>query len=364
MDIHIRPYKDGDENQIVELTIESFGDWPTIDINCTKTDYWKWKQVDTPIADNMVMVALDGDRIIGVSPQNFVHMKLMDEQVLGCYAGDLAIHKEYRGQGISKRLDHIMAEREKKNASFSYFVTRNPILVKSYDKQYPRFPVPILNMIRIKDVNLQLEHMPMTHEWLMKIGYKSLQLINKIKNKPRTKLDLHFEQISIFPEDVEYLLKANEHLKFHVNNKRESINWRYCDPRAGPYKIWVARLKGKLVGYTVSRINRYIPDYPIGYIVDILTLPGRDDIASELLKVALIDLDSEGVNIVTAMTPKGHFLEQVYTSYGFVDSMRNLNLYTNLNLIMKDHLLDGIQPNEVHFCYGAIDSTPTSIPKQ
>lgn len=363
MDVRIRPYQDGDEDQIVELTIEAFGDWPSIDINCTKTEYWKWKQVDTPIADNMVMVALDGDRIIGVSPQNFVHMKLMDDQVLGCYAGDLSVHRDYRGQGVSKRLDDKMAEREIKNTSFSYFVTQNPVLVKSYDKYYPRFPVPILNLVRIRDLDLQLEHMPMPHEWLIKIGYKSLQFINKLKNIPRVKPSLTFEQVSVFPEDVEYLLKANEHLKFHVNNKRVSLNWRYCDPRAGAYKIWVAHHEGIVVGYTVSRVNRFIPNYPIGYIVDMLTLPGRDDIADALLEVVLSDLDSDNVNIVTAMVPKGHFLEQVYTSYGFVDSMRNLNLYTNLNLIKKEHLFDGILPNEVHFSYGAIDSTPTSIPK-
>jgi hypothetical protein len=147
-----------------------------------------------------------------------------------------------------------------------------------------------------------------------------------------------------------------------VNNNREYLNWRFCDPRAGPYRIFLAWDDGGLVGYVVSRVNRFIEDYPIGYIVDLLALPGERGAIEFLLESALAKIDQQGINIVLSMIPKGHRYEAYYAGQGFVDSRKNLHLYTSLNQWGEEFKLKSLSPDEVHFNFGSIDSLPVSYP--
>ena len=149
-----------------------------------------------------------------------------------------------------------------------------------------------------------------------------------------------------------------------VNGGSNYLNWRYCDPRAGPYRVYQAYLDGKLVGYIVTRVNRYLSEYFIGYIMDLLTAPGKKDVAAALLMHALEVLDKDGVNITTCMVPDGHPHEKIYRALGFLNSGINLHLFTNLNEVDEEHLLDNCRPREIHFTYGAIDSLPIGVPSQ
>ena len=366
-EVKIREYQPGDEENIVELLEEVFGGWPKADLTCSKIEYWKWKYVETSSNISIISVATIGDEIIGVNSQNVIPLQIGDKMTQGSYAGDLAVKRDYRGQGLSMGL--ITKAREKRQRlgiEYVYFVTQNPFLVKSYNKRYHNFPVPILNMARIQDIDLQLKHMPMDRAWLLKTGYQTLKIVNKLRTPryPSTTIDLETKSATEFSTDLTQIIENNRKLKFLTNKNAEFLNWRYCDPRAGPYNIKIARENETPVGYIVSRINRYIENYPIGYIMDLLTNSGREEVANMLLESALNDLDSQKVNIVACMVPKGHPYERVYSSHGFIDSRKNLHLYTNLNEINQEYLVQNIKPFETHFCYGSIDSLPISIPNE
>jgi hypothetical protein len=197
----------------------------------------------------------------------------------------------------------------------------------------------------------------------MKTGYKALQVTNRLKYSIKNDQisEVEIEHVKSFPEDIDNLLESKRKLRFMINNEREYLNWRYCDPKAGPFKILLARHNGTPFGFIVTRINKYLENYPIGYIVDLLT-EEKNDPASLLLEEALNEMDEENINIVLSMIPKGHRYERFYGGNGFVDSRKILHLYTTLNRYDEEYLIEDIKPSEVHFNYGAIDSLPTSIP--
>lgn len=364
-EVIIREYEDGDEEGIIIVLQEAFGDWPKVNLSCSKTAFWRWKHQDTPSETNLVHVAKDGDDIVGVSSQHLVPMLIGGKQINASLAGDLAVKKAYRGQGISKELvKPSILKRKEMGINIVYFVTQNPIVIQSHKKRYHSFPHPILNMVRIHDVDLQLKHMPMDHDWIMKTGYRTLNLINRIKNPTSIgHSNIEIDTVTAFPEDTTRLWENNTGIKFMAYNKVDYMNWRYCDPRAGVNKVMLARENGVLVGYIVIQLNRYLRDYPVGYILDLFTDSNKEDIAETLLKTGLEYLDSQNVNIVVSMIPKGHPFERVYASRGFLDSRKNLHLFSSLNQTKEEYLLEGIKPEEIHFSYGAIDSTPISIPK-
>jgi GNAT superfamily N-acetyltransferase len=365
-DITFRYYRPGDEKGIVDLLRDAFGEWPKVDISCSRIDYWRWKYTGSPFSDTgeMVVVAEDADKIIGVCSMSVYPVQLAGENTLFAYAGDHAVSKDYRGRGLSGRLiEENRVNRDKLGIKYTYFVTQNPILVKSYNKRYHVFPVPIINMVRIDDVELQLSKIPMEYEWLMKTGYKALQYANRVMHKPTSSYSsLEIESPQEFPEEVDQLFSAHSLSGFMVNNCRDYLNWRFCDPRAGPYRILMAMEDGGLLGYVVSRVNRFIEDYPIGYIVDLLAKPGEKRVVEFLLQSALTEMDQQDINIVLSMIPKGHMYEPCYAGQGFVDSRRNLHLYTNLNTWGEEAKLESLDPDQVHFNFGSIDSLPVNYP--
>jgi len=77
---------------------------------------------------------------------------------------------------------------------------------------------------------------------------------------------------------------------------------------------------GHIIGYSVLRINRYQSDYPVGYIVDLLTLPDRPDAANELVEDAIKYFDSRKINIINYQVVKGHPYERILKRHGFLDS--------------------------------------------
>ena len=84
--------------------------------------------------------------------------------------------------------------------------------------------------------------------------------------------------------------------------------------------IKTAEEGGRIVGYSVIRVNRYSEEYPGGYIVDLLTLPDRLDVASDLISDAIRCFDDKNVNIIRTWVVKGHPFEQLFKLHGFLDT--------------------------------------------
>jgi hypothetical protein len=92
------------------------------------------------------------------------------------------------------------------------------------------------------------------------------------------------------------------------------LNWRYCDERAGPFVVRVAEEGGAMLGYAVTRVFR-----GSAQIADILTLPGRADVAESLIRDAVALAESDGAGQVTLRLPHRHPYRDALRRCGFFD---------------------------------------------
>jgi len=367
----VRPYHSGDEDGIVELLELVFDGWPKFDLECTPLDHWKWKYLDNPLKTSFIALGVNEDGIIGVNHSIPHRIKICDDVLLGTYGSDLAVHPDFRQIGVKTRTHDLKEEmRKPAGISVTYSVSGNPILIQSRLRRgRPMFPHPVINLVRIRDIDRQIKAMPVKHAWLTKTGFNAVRIINDIQKvfRPSNRVDkeLYVREIHAFDEKIEpFWDKVSKHYAFIIERNRDYLNWRYRDPRAGGFIIKQAENKGgDIHGYVVIKINRYRKDYPIGFIADLITLPDRLDVANLLVVDAMRYFDAFDVNIVNFLVPKNHPHENVMRRNGFLNSGIKLQLFFHSedDEIILDRLKSST-PDRVHFSYGDIDSFPVRIP--
>ncbi len=157
----------------------------------------------------------------------------------------------------------------------------------------------------------------------------------------------------MFDEKINsFLGKIRGYYDFIVERNLDRLNWRYLDSRGGEFIVRQAKENGKILGYIVIRINRYLKDYPMGYIIYLLTIPGRLDVADKLLKDALNVFDESKVNIITGLFVQNHPIKKVLNWNGFLNSMEKINIFLGAEEL--DELKDS-DPSKIHFTLGDFD---------
>jgi len=336
----LRHYERGDEGQIVSLLQRAFNGWPRIDLNCTPLDHWKWKFLDNPINKIYVTVAHDKGRIVGSQHGTLVKIKMGDDIHLCSVISDLAVDPDYRRMGIWSSMNELRGEKgEELGVEISYWMSSNPIVIRKYLDLRPSFPHPISNLVRIKDIDLHLEKMPMERDWLTKIGFSTVKRLNELGNLFRESFSSELgdvETVTFFGEEFdEFWDKISDDYGMIVMRNREYVNWRYCDPRAGNFKIKKVEEDGAILGYSVLKINKGQSDYPMGFIIDFLALPSRHDAANALIADAVSNFDRNDVNIINVLMVKGHPYKELLNRHGFIDSRIKVHVIFNPRQLEK-----------------------------
>jgi hypothetical protein len=82
-----------------------------------------------------------------------------------------------------------------------------------------------------------------------------------------------------------------------------------------------------LLGYYVFRANRFREKYPVGYVLDLVTVPGKLDVACSLVGEAVRYFDAVGVNVVNVMVMEGAWFLDALRLNGFLNSRVRLNVF-------------------------------------
>ncbi len=371
-DLYTRLYKSGDEMEIVHLLQLAYKSWPGFVIHCTSLEHWKWKYLDNPIKDNYIGVGLHNNKIVGVDHAIPNFIKIGDKIHLCSYGADVAVHPDYRRMGIFGRVREVRQRlANEAGVLLNYHVTSNPIIIKTNIKAgRPSFPKKIINLVRITNINKQLENMPVKNAWYYKLGFNVSKTINDLKNISHY-FDYHNEKLQVttvnkFDERINrFWNKVSDHYNFIIQKNITYLNWRYCDHRAGNFHI--KQIEGndnEILGYCVLSINQTQNNYKIGYIIDLLSLPERLDVADALIKDVVGFFDRKRINIVNSLVVKNHPYEVILERHGFLNSRFELKLFSRqLNQQEILGIVKTSPPSKIHFSYGDIDSQPISIPK-
>ena len=367
----IRPYRKGDEEGIVQLLQLVFNGWPHLDLRCTAMDHWKWKYESDHIRRPYISVAVSDEEIIGCHHSIPFWVKIGDKIRLCTSSFDYAVHPDFRKMGISTKMgtDLSLEWRRKEGVYLDYHITGNPILIRSFSKSKPRFPYKITNLVWIEDFKKQLQAMPVENPWKVRLGYVTLKLINNLKKSftvsHNSGQDVDIIEIDEFDNRIDdFWAETSDFHNFIVVRNRGFLNWRYCDPRGGKFIVKQAVEKEKVLGYVVAYINYYRKNYPIGYIVDLLTLPHRIDVAKILVDKVLSYFVDNGVNIVNYQVVNGHPYQKILNNYGFLNSRIEINMFYN-PIVANGELieLERDKPERTHISWGDHDVLPVTIPR-
>ena len=96
MVIIARTYEPGDENKIVRFLSLVFKKWPKFDVEGSSLDHWLWKYK----IPESVVVAEDEDEIVGSFHSIPIKIKVGNDVIDSCQGVDVAVHPDYRGEGV------------------------------------------------------------------------------------------------------------------------------------------------------------------------------------------------------------------------------------------------------------------------
>lgn len=359
----VRPYELGDEEGIIELLelVSRGRAWPPFDLKCTPSDHWMWKFVDNPFKLTIIAVAESEGRIIGCWHRIPQKIKFGETITYSGQGVNVAVHPDFQGRGISSKLRELTFNISmKNNLPLSLGTNTNPKIRKSAMRRGAKDIATLLGMIKIDDVDLHLNMMKHENKLLKKYGYYVLKIINKISklkafHEYKPVQDFHIKKIVKFDGKVDnFWVDIEKGFDFLVIKNKEYLNWRYCDPRGGKYVIKQVVSNDHVLGYSVLRINERVKDYPIGYIVDLLVLPQRFDVAEALIKDALLYFDNMKVNSVHCWQFQNEYYK-ICVNHGFINTG---SVFLQYNLLDKDLSLPDlslISPENLHFALGDSD---------
>jgi hypothetical protein len=364
-ELNIRKYHSGEDESIVELLKTSFNGWPRFDLDRPPLDHWRWK-FRSQVEKARTTVAEMDDKIVGCDHMFVTNVKI-GEKIHTCMQSvDSAVHPNFRGNRIYSKMRVFDKNYSLKNpppGCMTYSATNNPFIKKAEGKLGTiNFPYQLTQLVRILDIDFHLNYSSLTtRRMCAKYGYCALKILNGLESFPQgvtmRNSKYKIEDVSEFDEEIESFWDGvKEHYSFVTERSREYVDWRYHDPRGGKYTIKQAEEKGEVVGYVVLRINRYYVNYPIGYIVDLCTLPGRLDCADELIKESLKFFDENKINCVYYCTVRGHPYENKMKRFGFVDSRSDIYVTYEMNKDVRTmDELKNAPPNKILFQYNDID---------
>jgi hypothetical protein len=360
-------YKKGDEKQIVKLLKLSFDRWPFVDLDNKSRKYWEWKYHDTLSDLVSIRLAWDENILLGCDHFYFNHVKVGDKTVLCGIGTDTAVHPDHRKKGIYSKMDELRDRELTRTLSSEYpinivyWITTNPIFIESAIRRgHPTFPYQIMNMVRVKNVRKYLHETNSDKIFLKEVGLNALIKFQTLKNSVfrdnyideltrLREIDSFDERINAFYKEIEPFYS------FIVKRDQEYLNYRYCDPRAGRFKVKIVENDDEILGFIVTK-TRKDRGLENGFIVDLLTKPGRIDVADTLLSDSLIQFDANGINVVKSWVLKDHPFDRLFHRKGFINQKKSMFIgFHQYSLDEEWRKLLESRPENVHFSMGDLD---------
>jgi GNAT superfamily N-acetyltransferase len=366
-EVETRLYRPGDEGGIVGLLEDVFGGWPGFDITCSPLEYWRWKY-EAVRNSQLISVSRYKDRIVGCHHSTIFDLKVGDGFYKGTYGTDLAVLPEFRGRRLSRRLVQMVDERRSEiGVDYAMILASNPLNIRSISKRSPSTPFDLVNLVRIGDIDRQIEAIPVKNSEFIKLGFRVSRLLNKMANlvsrsRPSNTMITTVDRFDGRVNDL-WEMTSKEY-DLIVRRDEAYLNWRYCDHRSGRFLIRQAQEGEQILGYTVLSVNSTLEGYPVGFIVDLLTAPSREDVADALVSDAVAFFEGAGVNVVNFLTVRKGSYQGVLSGHGFLDSRIPFHLFYK-TYTEEDYIsvLRGSNPKRMHFSWGDHDTLPVKAPQ-
>ena len=352
----VKPFEERDLNSIIEMLKTNFPDWEK---RVSAQEYWKWKYLKSPLKSDINVVVYD-NTVVAVSHQHNLNIKIGDSTFPSRYIDDVVTHRNYRNKGLYRLLDEHTFQT---TLFFSYLMSENPIMINYTKKRYSEFPHTFLRTLRVKNVSLELKRKKLYKIHVL-IGFTALKYLNVIKNSlwnmvtktNQKEKDYNIEVVKKFDDLTDQFYDTiQKNFNFIIEKKQDYQNWRYMSPLSGNYSVNKAVKNGKVIGIIVTELKD-MGTYQDGYIIDLLALPDREDVAYQLLNNACRYFDEKGVNDIHYSVIKNSTYDKIAEKFGFIKIFNLFNIFigcTWRESIQKEYLeVKASNQGKIYLCNG------------
>ena len=294
--IVIEPYRDGDETSINDLYNLVSGEKRELDI-------WKWKFLDCPInARPFILLAKDGDRILGHGASLLFKLKYFDDTLLIQHVVDYMFHPDCRigAMKLSVRMN-LEGRKLWKSAgidcSYAFpnkagyvmgrraFKYKDAMRVETYTKHLTlsRFFAAVLPSTFFLKIVDSLSRKSIRFLLTLRCGKKMKGVqFHSVDSLNRKKID-------------EFWNKVKDRYDILLQRNYEYFNWRYIRHPESKFRILLAEKNGDVVGLAIAQSPREGDSSP-GLVMECLSL--EDKISRQLLGGLLVFLSRNKVSRV------------------------------------------------------------------
>lgn len=353
--ITYQAYSPGEENGIIKLLCMVFPKWRELE---NPFGYWTWKHLEGP-APSEVYVVKDGEQIVGVNHRIVLDIKIGDYVLRSGYGDDVAVHPDYRGQGIWKNLRIIADEKNAEHGiNFDYLATENPIVKENIIKMgYTPSKHYISHLLRIRDREAFLKR-KQRDDLVTRVGVAALTKLGEVKQSlspiPAMNEDFSIVDIARFDQGIDgFWEKVKDSYGYCIVKNANYLNWKHSRPSISECRLRVAVRGEDVLGFSALSLS-YDGDYREGSISDLLALPNRPDVAHALIGDAGDHFNHEEVAAIFYQATKGHPYEALAKQYGFIDASSQNKTYFYYRIINRSiptDYLENLNPSRVQLNY-------------
>jgi hypothetical protein len=326
----VRFYREGDEERLLPLLQDAFGRWPGVDVSVEPLEHFRWKHLSDETAKGVQAIAEAGSRAIGSRLTVAQRMKVGGEFLLARLGVDLAVHSDFQNMGLMQKMRALSNEAIWGTFDVDYGTTGNPISRRHDAQRGHQRPA---NAVEVLEYPLD-------------------SVAVRRGDGGRRENEWTISQPPEFDDRTdEFWEEASRPFRLIVVRKRDYLNWRYCDPRAGAFTVRLAERGERILGYAVLRVSR-----GKAYIADLLTLPEREDVAQSLVSDALGYFRRTSVSSVRCWLPSHHPYREALLREGFLPKRRVKGLRYSTHRAPEELLEILTDPHEaVHVTIGDTD---------
>ena len=326
----VRTASEGEEPEMLDLLLRAFQRWPAFEVQVPAVEHLRWKMRSDPISCQHQWVGEVEGRIAGIILRVVRRIRVKGRDCLAREGVDAAIDPRFEDQRLYTAIvDHVRESPADSVFDFRMSYSSNPkIRHRSARRGFKALANPIQVLEKPYRARAIVARRRRRHGGrlpaLLAVARIELgKAVNRFLHPPygrRARRGWSITTLERFDDRIGgFFDEAARPFDLIVVRSKDYMNWRYCDPAAGRFRVRVAEQDGRLFGYLVLKIAE-----GEGSIADLLALPGRSDVVRSLIEDALRTFREAGVELVTCWMISRHPYNGILRRYGFFDSRRDV----------------------------------------
>lgn len=296
---HIRPYRNGDEKQILKLRRVVFGDLDPVRL---KESTWQWQFQNNPSGKAICFVAESNGKIVGQYVTIPTRFSIQGKETLLAFSCDTMIHPGHRRQGMFSALARELYD------SLETYPEINLVWGFPNDQSQPGFtgkldwrmlPTISLMVMPIKPLGMVLGSIPFINRPSMAAPDLNADVSFSTKIQ-----GLHISPIEKFDEAFDTLWQEHSTIAPVVQVRdRRYLHWRYLSLPEFGYRPFAVVRDGGLLGYLVIRMM-VLKGQKFGVLVDLFPFPLESfSVLREIFSFAKRYVKAHGGDFLTCLLP-------------------------------------------------------------